>query len=57
MSGPANVSVEWHYLDTGSVQRGPVSPSQLKQAWEQGQLDANGLIWNDDMPDWVVVRH
>jgi hypothetical protein len=48
-------NVEWYYLDTTSVQRGPATQAELKQAWNEGKLDANGLIWNEDMPDWAVV--
>jgi len=41
----------WYYAQN-EEQHGPVTFEQLQELVESGQVSANDLVWNPDMPDW-----
>ena len=44
----------WYYENQGA-QHGPVEEPTLRQMLVIGQLDADALVWNDSMPQWVAA--
>lgn len=41
----------WYYAQN-EEQHGPVTFEQLQELVESGQVSANDLVWNPDLPDW-----
>ena len=48
-------AVGWYYAK-GSKQFGPVSPAELRQLAEKGNLSGDDPVWRDGMDDWVPAR-
>ena len=51
---PAATGRSWYYENRGA-EHGPVEESFLRQMLAIGQLDAEALVWNDSMPQWVAA--
>lgn len=47
----------WYYRDRASVPRGPCSLPVLREAWVQGVIDENTLIWGQGLVDWLPVKN
>ena len=48
-------SVDWYYAK-GNKQYGPVTPAELKQLADRGEVGPEELVWRDGMEDWVAAR-
>ena len=48
-------AVAWYYAK-GSKQYGPVSPGELRQLADKGDLGGDDPVWRDGMDDWVPAR-
>lgn len=44
--------MEWYYASNGQ-QNGPVSQEDLVSLFQQGEVKASDLVWNQAMTDWV----
>lgn len=42
----------WYFVDTSQQKSGPVVASIIKGAFERGELRADSLVWNADLPQW-----
>ncbi len=42
----------WHFANRSGQQQGPVTATDLRAAFERGELDANTLVWRDGFPEW-----
>jgi predicted PurR-regulated permease PerM len=49
---PAQMSKFWYYLDEEKKQFGPMSFEALSRAWEEGEVQAHTLLWNEDLENW-----
>jgi hypothetical protein len=47
----------WYYRDRLSVPRGPCTLPTLREAWCQGVIDENTLIWGQGQVDWLPIRN
>ncbi|KAL4425273.1 hypothetical protein ABPG75_009289 [Micractinium tetrahymenae] len=47
----------WYYRDRLSTPRGPCSLPVLREAWTQGVIDENTLVWGQGLADWLPVRN
>jgi len=47
--------VEWYYAKENK-QYGPVTPSELKQLADRGEVGPEELVWREGMEDWVAAR-
>lgn len=48
----------WYYVDAGHSRQGPVSDEDLAQAFRQGRVNRDTLVWRDGMPQWAPLeRH
>ena len=45
---------DWYYTQNGE-QRGPVSPAQLKQLAQSGQLQPTDLVFKEGGKEWTRV--
>jgi hypothetical protein len=45
--------MEWYYASNGQ-QKGPVSQEELVSLFQQGEVKASDLVWNQSMTDWVA---
>lgn len=48
------MATEWHYTIEGR-QFGPVTPRELKQLVDGGDIGGEDLVWKEGMADWVPV--
>ncbi len=48
-------SVDWYYAK-GNKQYGPVTPGELKQLADRGEVGPEELVWRDGMEGWVPAR-
>jgi len=48
-------SVDWYYAK-GNKQYGPVTPAELKQLADRGEVGPEEMVWRDGMEDWVAAR-
>jgi hypothetical protein len=46
---------QWFYEHRGK-RTGPISPADLKQMADSGQLSPDDIIWKEGMPTWVSAR-
>lgn len=44
--------MEWYYASNGQ-QNGPVSQEELVSLFQNGQVKASDLVWNQSMSDWL----
>lgn len=42
----------WHFANRSGQQQGPVTASDLRAAFERGELDASTLVWRDGFSQW-----
>ena len=42
----------WYYVDAHQKKNGPVAASGIKDAYQRGELHADSLVWNADLPQW-----
>ncbi|KAI8473903.1 MAG: hypothetical protein J3K34DRAFT_409551 [Monoraphidium minutum] len=47
----------WYYRDRMSVPRGPCPLHVLKDAWVQGTIDENTLVWGHGLYDWLPAKN
>lgn len=47
----------WYYRDRLNTARGPCSLPVLREAWVQGIVDENTLIWGQGLADWLPIRN
>lgn len=47
----------WYYRDRLNVPRGPCSLPVLKEAWVNGVIDGNTLIWGQGLADFIPVKN
>lgn len=47
----------WYYRDRMSTPRGPCSLPVLREAWTQGVIDENTLVWGQGLADWLPARN
>lgn len=47
----------WYYRDRMSVPRGPCPLHVLKDAWVQGVIDENTLVWGQGLYDWLPAKN
>jgi hypothetical protein len=47
----------WYYRDRMSVPRGPCPLHVLKDAWVQGVVDENTLVWGHGLYDWLPAKN
>lgn len=47
----------WYYRDRMSSPRGPCSLPVLREAWTQGVIDENTLVWGQGLADWLPVKN
>jgi hypothetical protein len=47
----------WYYRDRLSTPRGPCSLPVLREAWVQGVVDENTLVWGQGLADWLPIRN
>ncbi|MEW5302197.1 MAG: hypothetical protein WDW36_005001 [Sanguina aurantia] len=47
----------WYYRDRMSVPRGPCPLHVLKDAWVQGVIDENTLVWGHGLYDWLPAKN
>lgn len=47
----------WYYRDRLSTPRGPCSLPVLREAWTQGVIDANTLVWGQGLADWLPIKN
>jgi len=47
--------VEWFYVDSTGAQAGPVSFTQLKQAWQSQSINDSSLVWNANLSGWQRI--
>lgn len=42
----------WYYVDAQQQKIGPVAAGIIKDAYQRGELRADSLVWNADLPQW-----
>ena len=47
----------WYYLDPEHLPLGPMSFQALKSAWDNGTLNKDSYVWNEDLTDWNVLNN
>lgn len=47
--------MNWHYVENGE-QAGPVSAEQLKQLFQEGRINADTLVWQPGLDNWMPYR-
>ena len=47
----------WYYRDRLNVPRGPASLPVLKEAWVNGVIDGNTLIWGQGLADFIPIKN
>ena len=47
----------WYYRDRMNVPRGPCPLHVLKDAWVQGVVDENTLMWGQGLYDWIPAKN
>mmetsp|Transcript_32324 Transcript_32324/g.71510 ORF Transcript_32324/g.71510 Transcript_32324/m.71510 type:complete len:247 (+) Transcript_32324:119-859(+) len=47
----------WYYRDRMNVPRGPCPLHVLKDAWVQGVIDENTLMWGQGLYDWLPAKN
>ena len=43
---------QWFYAIDGN-QNGPVPETQIKNMFDEGQVNEDTLFWTEEMPDWL----
>lgn len=51
---PSIPKTEWHYNYKDS-QNGPVTQSELQQAYDSGQVDDSTFVWNESLAEWEPI--
>jgi hypothetical protein len=52
---PPKFDCEWHYLDNGVNQQGPLTFQQLKASYQKGDIDGGTHVFGGEMADWQMV--
>lgn len=47
---------EWFYLDKARQQQGPFSFFIVSELWQNGELNAQSLVWTEGMPEWKIIN-
>ena len=47
----------WYYRDRMSTPRGPAPITSLRQAWSNGVIDENTLVWGEGLMDWIPIKN
>ena len=47
----------WYYRDRLSTPRGPAPLTTLRQAWTNGVIDENTLVWGEGLMDWIPIKN
>ena len=42
----------WYYVDASQQKNGPVTAGVVKDAYQRGELRADSLVWNAELPQW-----
>ncbi len=42
----------WYYVDAHQQKNGPVAAGVVKDAYQRGELRADSLVWNAELPQW-----
>jgi hypothetical protein len=54
LGAPQHGSRQWYY-DRAGTQTGPVEESALRQLIATGEVSPDTLVWNGEMPNWMVA--
>jgi hypothetical protein len=46
----------WHYFDAAKQQQGPVTLEELKEKWDNKELNENSYIWSVGMENWKTIK-
>lgn len=46
----------FRYVDLAGDQKGPVTPAELKAAWDRKDFLPDALCWNADMETWIEAK-
>lgn len=47
--------VMWYYVDRAHVRQGPMDTGALAQAFRQGQVQRESLVWREGLPQWAPL--
>jgi len=45
----------WYYVDQGNNRTGPVTAEALAEAYRQGQVGTDSLVWREGMAEWAPL--
>lgn len=45
----------WYYVDQGNNRTGPVPAESLAEAYRQGQVGTDSLVWREGMAEWAPL--
>jgi|GEM_PF-6215512 len=48
---------QWYFLTADQQRHGPVSISQLTDAYQNGQVSLDSLVWRTDQANWQPMRY
>ncbi len=48
---------DWYYVDRQGSRLGPVDAAALRAAFLRGELEADGLVWREGLPNWQPARN
>ena len=54
---PADASLYVSHRDRLSTPRGPCSLPVMREAWVNGVIDENTLVWGQGLADWLPVKN
>ena len=46
----------WFYVDGGQTRQGPVSADALRQAYQQGLVGNESLVWREGLAEWSPLQ-
>lgn len=49
--------VEWFYAFSGEEQNGPCTFESLGEAWKDGTIDGDTLVWTEGLGDWEPIAN
>jgi hypothetical protein len=47
---------QWHYVDRNNNSKGPVGSEIMRRYFRMKIIDAETLVWNESMTDWVALK-
>ena len=45
----------WYYVDGGQTRQGPVAAESLIEAYRQGQVGLDSLVWREGLSEWAPL--